>query len=146
MISLEDREAAQLDSGPLSCPHLALVPLDATEALAQGQVVSDRVPPASGGRPVVGEVVHYPFIDVLHWKPLVGRVFYCHEDQTAEGVRRLGHGRREGLVRCRGHGLRQWWYFEEGLQRQQVAPLVQPVETGQVILVGGAQALRVLPF
>lgn len=50
-------------------------------------------------------------------------------------------GRRGGLQ------LRQWCHFRKGLQWEQVAPLVQPAEAGQVILVRYvAEALNALSF
>lgn len=115
--------------------HLALVSLNASEALAQRQIVSDRVPPATRCRPVVGEIVHNPFVDVLHWKPLLWWIFYCHENQTAKGVRRLGQSSGKKLGSHGGLLLRQRCHFGEGLQWQQIPSLMQPVETGEVILV-----------
>lgn len=136
---------------PLSCDncsrlmwvsHLILVSLKALEALAQWKVVPDRIPPSSSCWPVVREVVLDPFVDIFDWKPFVGRLFNGHEYQTAERVRGLGWG-----VACRPWGLKrefqlgQWVGLDYGLQWQQVAPLVQPAEAGQVILVGHAESL-----
>ena len=120
--------------------YLAFVPLNPPEALAQRQIVADGVPPASGGGPVVRKAVDDPLVDPFHREQLVGRVFYRHEDQTAERVGGLVQGggerfSRQGPRRLRLFGqqadLGQW------LEGEQVAsPLMQPAQTGEVVLVG----------
>lgn len=84
-----------------SLTHLTLVSMYPLEALAQGQVVSDRVPPSTGSLSIVGEVVNNPLINTFHREPLLRRVFYCHEDETAKRVRRFGRGGRQLLDRNR---------------------------------------------
>lgn len=66
LYSLND--LAALNVKIVSCvTDLVFVLLNATETLAQGEVVSNRVPPTSRGCPVEGKIVHNPLIDVLHW-------------------------------------------------------------------------------
>ena len=122
--------------------YLAFVPLNPPEALAQRQIVADRVPPASGRGPVVGKAVDDPLVNPFHRKQLVGRVFYRHEDQTAERVGGLVRGGGERFDRR--EGLRRLWLFGQQVDlgqrlkgEQVVAPLMQPAQAGQVILVRG---------
>jgi len=129
--------------------YLVSVPLNPPEALAQRQVVADRVPPSSRSCPVVGEPVDDPLVNPFHREQLVRRAFYRHEDQTAERVRRLVWGGVEERVGRRG-GLARLWLVDLGqrLDREQAAaPLMQPAQAGQVVLVGrvgGATAVYVI--
>ncbi len=69
------------------------------EAFAQGEVVSDRVPPSTGSLSIIGEVVDNPLINTFHGEPLLWGIFYCHEDETAKRVRWFGRGGRQLLDR-----------------------------------------------
>jgi len=83
----------------LCAAHLAAVLVHLLEALVERQVVAHRVLPAGRRSGEVREVLQDPAVDLLHRQPLVGRVLDGHEDQAAEGVRRLPVGARRRVVR-----------------------------------------------
>ena len=59
------------------------------EALVEGEVVSHRVLPSSGGCAIERELPLYPVVYLLHWQGLGRRALQRHEYHTGERQRRL---------------------------------------------------------
>lgn len=66
--------------------------LHLSETLVQGEVVSDRVLPASGCRGEVGEALQDPAVDLFDWQALVGGMLDGHVNEKAERVWGFGSG------------------------------------------------------
>ena len=73
-----------------SYTHRAFLFLHLLEASVEGEVVAYRVLPARRRVLEVGEVRHYPVVDVLDGQLPGGRLLNGHEDQAAERVRGFG--------------------------------------------------------
>lgn len=132
----------------LERPYLTPVFVHFLKTLIEREVVPDRVLPPGRGVGEIWEMFEDPVVNVLDGKPLGGRVFDSHEDEAAEGVRRLAVGVVLGVVGEVGGG-RGGRRIVVGLlhgahapqhrvaeARQQVLALVQPVEVGQLLVLG----------
>lgn len=129
-------------------PYLTPVFVHFLKTLIEREVVPDRVLPPGGGVGEIREVLEDPVVNVFDGKPLGGCVLDGHEDEAAEGVRRLAVGVVFGVVgQVRGgrggrrvvvgllHGAHAPQH-RVAEARQQVLALVQPVQVGQLLVLG----------
>ena len=99
-----------LDAGGMNCPVVALAigcPAGLDEAVVEGEVVADGVPPAWSAVSEVEVVVQDVLVDVCQHQLLLGAAQDRHADQADVGVLWLGllwegHPEQAGVQLCHG--------------------------------------------